>query len=74
MMKKIFALTLAILMIATCLVACGGNEETNGTKIAVQKGTTSLMYAQLLKGTEAVSYPSFWCRAISTTILCKILG
>ena len=59
MMKKIFALTLAVLMIATCLVACGGGEEANATKIAVQKGTTSLMYAQLLKGAEAVSYDTF---------------
>ena len=59
-MKKIIAMILAIMMIATCLVACGGNEAAaSGTKIAVQKGTTSLMYAQLLKGVEAVSYDTF---------------
>ena len=59
-MKKIIAMILAIMMIATCLVACTGNEAAaSGTKIAVQKGTTSLMYAQLLKGVEAVSYDTF---------------
>ncbi len=58
-MKKIIALVIAVMMLATCLVACGGNDETNSTKIAVQKGTTSLMYAQVLKGVEAVSYDTF---------------
>ena len=59
-MKKIIAFVLALMMLATCLVACSGNEETKtGTKIAVQKGTTSLMYAQVLKGAEAVSYDTF---------------
>ncbi len=59
MMKKIIALALAVLMIATCLVACGNQEAANGTKVAVQKGTTALMYAQILKGAEAVSYDTF---------------
>ena len=58
-MKKIIALVLAVMMMATCFVACGGNDETKSTKIAVQKGTTSLMYAQVLKGVEAVSYDTF---------------
>ena len=58
-MKKIIALVLALMMLTTCLVACGGNEEAAGTKVAVQKGTTSLMYAQVLKGAEAVSYDTF---------------
>ena len=59
-MKKIIALVLALMMLATCLVACGANEEaSNGTKVAVQKGTTALMYAQVLKGAEAVSYDTF---------------
>ena len=58
-MKKIIAMILAIMMLATCLVACSSNEEAAGTKIAVQKGTTSLMYAQVLKGAEAVSYDTF---------------
>ena len=59
MLKKIIALTLAILMVAACMTACGNKTEATGTKIAVQKGTTSLMYAQVLKGAEAVSYDTF---------------
>ena len=58
-MKKIIALVLALMMLATCLVACGGNEEAKVTKVAVQKGTTALMYAQVIKGVEAVSYDTF---------------
>ena len=58
-MKKLIALVLALMMLATCLVACGGNKEANLTKVAVQKGTTSLMYAQILKGVEAKSYDTF---------------
>ena len=57
-MKKIIALVLAMLLCMS-LVACGSNGETSGTKIAVQKGTTALMYAQVLKGAEAVSYDTF---------------
>lgn len=56
-MKKIFAMLLAVLMLATCLVGCSDN--TSATKIAVQKGTTALMYAQVLKGANAVSYDTF---------------
>lgn len=50
---------MVVLMLATavCLVGCG--SETAGTKVAVQKGTTSLMYAQVLKGVDAVSYDTF---------------
>ncbi len=60
MMKKIIALTLAIILAVACMTACAGNNnQTAGTKIAVQKGTTSLMYAQVLKGAEAVSYDTF---------------
>ena len=59
-MKKIIAVILAVMMLATCLVACSKNDEANKvTKIAVQKGTTALMYAQVLKGAEAVSYDTF---------------
>ena len=58
-MKKLIALVLVLTMLAACLVACGGDGEKSGTKIAVQKGTTSLMYAQVLKGVEAVSYDTF---------------
>ena len=61
MFKKIASLVLAALMICACLTACGNDAEagSKGTKIAVQKGTTSLMYAQVLKGAEAVSYDTF---------------
>lgn len=58
-MKKIIAMILAVMMIATCLAACNGNAGAKATKIAVQKGTTSLMYAQVLKGAQAVSYDTF---------------
>lgn len=61
MFKKIASLVLAALMLCACLTACGNDAEPagKGTKIAVQKGTTSLMYAQVLKGAEAVSYDTF---------------
>ena len=58
-MKKILAMILAVMMLATCLVACGGEDKESATKVAVQKGTTSLMYAQVLKGAKAVSYDTF---------------
>ena len=59
-MKKILAFALALMLLATCLVACGGAEESAKlTKVAVQKGTTSLMYAQVIKGVEAVAYDTF---------------
>ena len=58
-MKKIIAFAL-VLMLCLSLVACGGAEDAaKATKIAVQKGTTALMYAQVLKGAEAVSYDTF---------------
>lgn len=59
MLKKLIALSLVLIMAMGCLTACGGNEEAGGAKIAVQKGTTSLMYAQVLKGVDAVSYDTF---------------
>ena len=56
-MKKLIALTLVLVM-ALSLAACGAKEEA-GAKIAVQKGTTSLMYADALKNVETVSYDTF---------------
>lgn len=56
-MKKIIALVLA-LVLCLSLAACGAKEEA-GAKIAVQKGTTSLMYADALKNTKTVSYDTF---------------
>ncbi len=58
-MKKIISLILALTLLvcgAVSLTSCGGGETT---KVAVQKGTTSLMYADVLKGVEAVSYDTF---------------
>ncbi len=58
-MKKLLALVLALAMLFS-FAGCGKDEEAKKlTKIAVQKGTTSLMYAQVLKGTETVSYDTF---------------
>ena len=55
-MKKLIAIVLA-LVLCLSLAACGA-EEAN-SKIAVQKGTTAFMYADLLKGAETVSYDTF---------------
>ena len=55
-MKKIIALVLALVMCLTLFAACGKKTET---KVAVQKGTTSFMYAELLKGVQTVSYDTF---------------
>ena len=55
-MKKIIAIALA-LVLCLSLAACGA--EGNYNKIAVQKGTTSFMYAQVLKNAETVSYDTF---------------
>ncbi len=55
-MKKLITILLA-LALCLSLAACGAKE--NATKVAVQKGTTSLMYAQVVKGVEAVTYDTF---------------
>lgn len=57
-MKKVIALLLA-LVLCLAMAACGAKEEAGATKIAVQKGTTALMYAEVLKGATAVSYDTF---------------
>jgi ABC-type amino acid transport substrate-binding protein len=58
-MKKLITLLLTLVLALTFsvgLTACG---EKDVTKIAVQKGTTSFMYADVLKGTETISYDTF---------------
>lgn len=55
-MKKFIALALA-LVLCLSLAACGG--KAGGAKIAAQKGTTSLMYANALKNVEVKSYDTF---------------
>ena len=59
-MKKL----ISILLVATLLLgavaafaSCG--QEAPTAKIGVQKGTTSKMYADILKGVEVVSYDTF---------------
>jgi polar amino acid transport system substrate-binding protein len=57
-MKKLVALVM-VMVLCLSMAACAAKDEKSGTKIAVQKGTTALMYAQVLKGAEAVSYDTF---------------
>ena len=56
-MKKIIALTLALVLCLSAFAACGKKEA--GAKIAAQKGTTSLMYAQALNNVGVKSYDTF---------------
>ncbi len=60
-MKKLITLVLSLALALTAcigLTACGGEEDKN-VKIGVQEGTTSLMYAECLKGTTVSSYETF---------------
>ena len=60
-MKKIISLVLALVMLCGAMLAltsCGGSE-TIVSKVGLQKGTTSKMYADLLKGVEVVTYDTF---------------
>lgn len=57
-MKKLFTMLLTVMMLvvsALSLTACGAKT----VKIGVQEGTTSLMYADCLKGTTVSSYTTF---------------
>ncbi|MBQ8268588.1 MAG: transporter substrate-binding domain-containing protein [Clostridia bacterium] len=59
-MKKIISLVLALALLCGCaftLASCG--KDTVVSKIGAQKGTTSKMYADILKGVEVVSYDTF---------------
>ena len=56
-MKKLIALTLALVMCLTLFAACGKKET--GAKIVAQKGTTSFMYAEKLANTTTTSYDTF---------------
>ena len=57
-MKKIIALALAMILCLSMFDACGGQKDA-GAKIAAQKGTTSLMYAQALNSVTIKSYDTF---------------
>ena len=56
-MKKIIALALALVLCLSMFAACG--KKDTGAKIAAQKGTTSLMYAQALNNITIKSYDTF---------------
>ena len=59
-MKKIVSLLLAVALLCGCVAmlgSCGGDDVVS--KVGVQKGTTSKMYADILKGIEVVSYDTF---------------
>lgn len=60
-MKKIVSLLLTVALLCGCaftLASCGGKTDVV-SKIGAQKGTTSKMYADLLKGVEVVTYDTF---------------
>ena len=60
-MKKIISLVMVAVLLLGCVCAfasCGGSE-TVVSKIGSQKGTTSKMYADLLKGVESKTYDTF---------------
>ena len=47
-----------MMLVVTCLAGCGANNE-GGAKLAVQKGTTSFMYADMIKNVTVVPYDTF---------------
>lgn len=61
MKKSIIAIMLLIAVVAGCfaLVGCDKEETKDVYTIGVQEGTTSLMYAECLKGTEVSSFTTF---------------
>ena len=60
-MKKIVSLLLAVALLCGCVAMLGscGGDEVIVSKVGAQKGTTSKMYADILKGIEVVSYDTF---------------
>ena len=57
-MKKIISLVMCAVLLVTCafaLTSCGSKD----TKIGLQSGTTSEMYAKALNGIEVVSFDTF---------------
>ena len=57
-MKKFIALALALVLCMSLFAACGSKEEA-GAKIAAQKGTTSFMYADMIKNVTVVKMKLF---------------
>ena len=61
-MKKIISLILCVALcfaLGVALTSCGDEEKAKDTKVAVQAGTTSELYAKVLKGVEVVSHETF---------------
>ena len=58
-MKKIVSLILALVMCACVCLSLASCGETVNSKVGIQSGTTSEMYAKVLKGVEVVSFDTF---------------
>ena len=58
-MKKIVSLILALVMCACVCLSLASCGETANSKVGIQSGTTSEMYAKVLKGVEVVSFDTF---------------
>ena len=58
-MKKIISLVLVLALACTMVFALASCGEAATCKIAVQKGTTSKMFADYIKGVEVASYDTF---------------
>ena len=58
-MKKIISLLLVLALACTMMFALASCGETPTCKIAVQKGTTSEMFANYIKGVEVASHNTF---------------
>ncbi len=63
-MKKIISFVLMLTLALGCVLALGSCNKDSGdenvvSKVAVQNGTTSFMYANLLKNVKTVTYDTF---------------
>lgn len=58
-MKKIISIILVLALACTMMFALASCGQAPTSKVAVQKGTTSKMYADLLKGIEVVVHDTF---------------
>lgn len=58
-MKKIITLVLSLMMAIVATISMTACNDDKTIKIGVQEGTTSLMYAECLKGTSVSSYTTF---------------
>ena len=59
-MKKLISLLLvATMLLSAMMMFASCDQEEANAKVGVQKGTTSKMYADILKGIEVVSYDTF---------------